>query len=74
MNKILVNNLMVIGKKDGCFSTKIFARLFACKNMRNITAQELVWLEQFMREQGKEGLANSYKSEEEELQTEMNRD
>ena len=42
--------------------------------MRNITAQELVWLEQFMREQGKEGLANSYKSEQFELQAELNRD
>ena len=42
--------------------------------MRNITAQELSWLEEFMRNQGKEGLANSYKSEEEELQREMNTD
>lgn len=42
--------------------------------MRNITAQELKWLEQFMREQGKNSLADSYKSEEEELQIEMDRD
>ncbi len=42
--------------------------------MRNITAQELKWLEEFMRSQNKEGLANSYASEEEDLQNEMNRD
>ena len=42
--------------------------------MRNITAQELDWLEQFMREQNKIGLADSYKSEEEDLQMEMNND
>lgn len=41
--------------------------------MRNITAQELLWLEQFMREQNKIALADSYKQEEEELQSEMNR-
>jgi hypothetical protein len=42
--------------------------------MRYITAQELVWLEQYMHEQGKEGLAESYRSEEEDLQAEHNRD
>lgn len=41
---------------------------------RSITPQELKWLEQFMREQGKEAIANSYKQEEEELQMEMDRD
>jgi hypothetical protein len=39
--------------------------------MRNITAQELKWLEEFMREQGKEAIADSYKQEEEELQIEF---
>ena len=42
--------------------------------MRNITSQELNWLEQFMRNQGKEAIADSYKSEREDLQREMNKD
>ena len=42
--------------------------------MRNVTAQELKWLEQFMREQGKIGLAESYKNEENEQQMEANND
>ena len=42
--------------------------------MRNITPQELEWLEQFMREHNKIAIADSYKNEEEELQREMNRD
>jgi hypothetical protein len=42
--------------------------------MRNITAQELKWLEEFFRERVQNGLADSYKSEEEDLQNEMNRD
>lgn len=42
--------------------------------MRQITAQELKWLEQFMREKGEQGLANKYCQEENELQNEMNRD
>ena len=42
--------------------------------MRHITAQELKWLEEFMRNQSKDALANSYKAEEEQLQMEMNND
>lgn len=36
-------------------------------NMRSITLRELEWLEQFMRQQGKAALADSYKREQEEL-------
>lgn len=42
--------------------------------MRNITAQELSWLAEFMEIQGKNGIAESYRSEEEDLQYEMNQD